>query len=206
MIITVTSHKGGVGKTVTAVHLAAYLSWQTGTSNEASTLLVDADPNHNALRWQQRGALPFGVVAEEQAAEHAPKHQHIVIDTQGRPGKEDLEALVQGCDLLVIPSMPDALSLDTLMLTIGELEELGRKDGYRVLLTSVPPWPIRSGSKARRTLEDLGVPLFDAEIRRREAFQKAAIMGVPVYDAKDRRATDGWNDYCRVAEEITTQT
>ena len=42
MIITVASFKGGVGKTTTAVHLAAFL-------NESSpALLIDGDPNRSA--------------------------------------------------------------------------------------------------------------------------------------------------------------
>jgi chromosome partitioning protein len=203
MIVTVTSHKGGVGKTVTAVHLAAYLA-QLGShgGEHDSTLLVDADPNRSAIRWASRGRLPFTVVAEPQAAKYAREHEHIVIDTQGRPGKADLEALADGCDLLVIPSTPDALSLDALMLTVEELEELGRSDGYKVLLTVVPPWPVRSGKKARVSLEKLGVPLFRGEIRRREAFQKAANLGVPVYEVKDRRAAQSWEDYLRIGEEV----
>ncbi|WP_041339260.1 ParA family protein [Rubrobacter radiotolerans] len=198
MILTVTSHKGGVGKTVTSVHLATFLAHEGG---EGSTLLVDADPNRSAIRWGERGRLPFRVVAEPQAPKYARDHEHIVIDTQGRPDPAHLEALVDGCDLLVIPTTPDALALDALMLTVGEMQELGRFDGYRVLLTSVPPWPVRSGARARATLQKLKVPLFEAEIRRREAFQKAANSGVPVYEVRDRRAQQAWEDYQKVGEE-----
>ena len=105
MIITVASFKGGVGKTTTAVHLAAYMQ------EDAPTLLIDGDPNRSASGWNKRGGLPFKVVDERQAARFARDYEHIVIDTQARPSLEDLEALVDGCDLLIIPTTPDALML-----------------------------------------------------------------------------------------------
>jgi chromosome partitioning protein len=199
MDITVTSHKGGVGKTVTAIHLAAYLSLVFG---ESSTLLVDGDPNRSALEWASRGRLPFVVASQYQAPKYLRDHEHVVIDTQGRPNRRDLEELVEGCDLLVVPTTPDALALQALMLTIEELEALGEPEGYKVLLTSVPPWPVRSGREARRALKEAGVPLFAGEIRRREAFQKAANEGVPVYELKDRRAHQGWEDYEKIGREM----
>nr|WP_297040766.1 ParA family protein [Thermosynechococcus sp. OHK43] len=58
MIITVASFKGGVGKTTTAIHLAAFLQRQ------GETLLIDADPNRSATGWAKRGSLPFEVVDE----------------------------------------------------------------------------------------------------------------------------------------------
>src|SRR5205085_8173827 len=103
---------------------------------KAPTLLIDGDPNRSATGWNKRGALPFRVVDERQAARFARDYEHIVIDTQARPSLEDLEALVDGCDLLVIPTTPDALALDALILTVEALRTL-KADRYRVLLTMI---------------------------------------------------------------------
>jgi chromosome partitioning protein len=199
VIVTVASFKGGVGKTVTAVHLAAYLAKFAG----GATLLVDGDPNRSATGWAKRGNLPAKVVDERQAVRFARDHEHVVIDTEARPEREDLEALAGGCDLLIIPTTPDALALDALLLLVDALDDVGAGEAsYRVLLTLVPPRPSRDGEMARATLEGAGLPLFAGEVRRRVAFQKAALEGVPVYDVRDPRAAEAWQDYVDVGEEV----
>lgn len=196
MIITVASFKGGVGKTVTAVHLTAFLQ------RHGSAVLVDGDPNRSSTGWMRRGELPFEVVDERQAVKYARDYEHIVIDTAARPDSEELDTLAEGCDLLILPSTPDALSLDALILTVGELERIGRTDGYRILLTMVPPRPSRDGEQARSTLTANGLPVFAGEIRRLVAFGKAGLRGVPVYDVRDPRADAAWEDYAGVGEEM----
>lgn len=195
VILTIASFKGGVAKTTTAVHLAAYLQ------KKAPTVLVDGDANRSSTTWSKNGGLPFAVIDERRIAKDSREYEHLVIDTQARPGPSELRDLVEGCDLLVIPSTPDALALAALMQTVEALEKLG-SDRYRILLTIIPPAPSKDGEEARGTLARAKLPHFRRGIRRFAAFPKAALAGSLVCDVPDPRAALGWEDYQAVGREM----
>lgn len=195
MIITITSYKGGVGKTTTAIHLACYFHYR-----KEKVLLIDGDPNRSCLSWSKRGELPFPVVDERAAPKQISKYPNIVIDTAARPDRDELSALVEGCDMLILPTTPDALSMEALSLTTSSLKQLGTS-AYRVLLTIVPPKPNRDGEEARVMMTDSGLPLLKSQVRRLIAFQRAALAGIPVYEIKDR-GQEAWADYLAVGKEV----
>lgn len=194
MIITVASFKGGVGKTTTAIHLAAFLQ------THAETLLIDADPNRSALAWANRGTLPFPVTDEWQAGDHLPEQGHVVIDTQARPDPDDLAMLADACDLLVLPTTPDVLALDVLALMVTYLEELAIQN-YRVLLTLMPP-SRRITAALQPMLESIQPRMFDHSIRRYAAYQKAAQQGQVVSAVKAAKAAEAWQDYATIGQEL----
>jgi chromosome partitioning protein len=195
VIITVASFKGGVGKTTAAIHLAAFLQTQ------GETLLIDADPNRSATGWAKRGSLPYEVIDEWRSPQRVRNFSHVVIDTQARPVQRDLELLTDGCDLLILPTTPDVLAMDALVLTLECLHTIGA-NRYRIMLNIIPPKPSRDGETVRSLLQESGMPVFAAGVRRLAAFQKAARAGVPVYEVKDPRAADGWQDYVAVGQEM----
>ena len=194
MIITVASFKGGVGKSTTAFHLAAYFSLS------APTLLVDGDANRSATDWGTRGQVPFKVVDEKQAVKHARSYEHIIIDTPARPESDELKTIAEGCDLLVLPTSPDALALGATLKMVDALHDLDTE--YRILLTIVPPKPNKAGIEARAAIESAELPIFQASIRRLAVLQKAALEGVPVYAVKDSYSASAWQCYVDVAKEI----
>ena len=199
-IICVASYKGGVGKTTTAIHLAAYLQML------APTLLVDGDAIRASTKWAKRGGgngLPFMVTPIGQMARHVKNYAHIVIDTEANPSEDDFKEAAEGCDLLVIPAEPETTAKDGLVYTLAKLDAIGHKH-HRVLLTKVPPPPQSEGHQLRAGLLADNIPVFKAEIPMLVAFKKASAEGKTVADIRsDRNAWRAWKAYRSVGKEIT---
>ena len=64
MFITVTHFKGGVGKTTSAVHFAAFLQWLS------PTLLIDGDPNRAKTEFEKS---PIALSKFERGYHHRPE-------------------------------------------------------------------------------------------------------------------------------------
>ncbi|MBD2168924.1 ParA family protein [Calothrix membranacea FACHB-236] len=191
-IVTITGYKGGVGKSTTAVHLATFLSEQ------GKTVLVDGDQNRTALAWSKRGSFPFPTVDERQALKVIADAQFVVIDTPARPDSDDLKELAKGCDLLILPTKPDIVSLEPMLEMVKDLGEAN----YRCLLTIVPPYPSKEGETLLSELSKGGIPVFQAMIRRTVGFEKAAMAGVPIRDVDDSRLKTAWADYISLGKEV----
>lgn len=191
-IITITSYKGGVGKSTAAIHLGAVLS------KHGKTILVDGDPNRTSIKWAGRGSLPFTVADERQAMKLVAGNDFVIIDTPARPDSDDLKELSKGCDLLILPTVPDILALEAMLETTKNLGDAN----YRSLLTIVPPKPSREGELMQADLQESGIPVFKTMIRRTAGFPKAALAGVPISEIKAPVAQDAWQDYVNLGKEI----
>lgn len=193
MIITITALKGGVGKTTTSIHIAAYLQ------ENAPTLLIDADRNRSALVWSREDKLPFTVSSQAGATAVISKYTHIITDTQARPEQDELKDLVASSDLLIVPTTPNHLDIDTTIKTTELLEGWGAK--YKVLLTQVDS-RTKTGRAARIILEEAKVPLFKTDIPLLVAFERSSSRGVVIKDCSDPRAQFGWSKYQSVGKEV----
>ncbi len=192
-IVTFTGYKGGIAKTTSAIHLAAFLS------NVGKTLLIDGDPNRTSLKWSRRGSLPFSVISEKESAMKIAGNDFIIIDTPARPDSVDLKELANGCNLLILPSAPDVLGLEALLETAAAL---GNAANYKALLTIVPPRPSKEGELMLAELKAQNIPAFETMINRFAAFQKAALAGVPVNEVKTPLAASAWACYESLGNEV----
>lgn len=181
-----------MGKSTTAIHIATFLA-----SKRGKTVLADGDLNRSVIQWAERGGkhIPFHVCDSESIPD---RYDHLVIDTAARLTDENLIALAETSNLLVIPCTPTTFALEA---TIGTLAALP-SDRYCILLTVVPPKPSREGEKAQQALKKVGLPVFKPMIRHFAAYLKAENAGVPMNLVRDAKATEAWAEYEAVGKEL----
>jgi len=195
-VVAVVNGKGGVGKTTTAVSLAALLS------ERGPVLLVDADPQGSASWWCGRGEMPFDLAQEtDPRLKRVEGYGAVVVDTPPALRSEALEAVLRSADYAVLPSPPAPLDLEALVETVrGAVRPLGV--AHRVLLTRVDPRSLGEALEAQTALLEAGVPAFHAFVRAYKAHERAALEGRPITRWRGPNAREAEADYRRVAEEL----
>lgn len=192
-IISLSSFKGGVSKTTSAICLASLFC------DDGATLVIDADPNRSATTWARPGGLPFQVCGEKEAAKlmRSQKFEYIIFDTPARPNGAEVEDLARGCDLLIVPTPPDILSMDAMALMAKSLPQ---GTNWKVLLTMVPPPPQKDGQEAMFALKLQNYPVFSRGVRFYKAYKDAVASGVPIY--KVRGGKLAWRDWTAIKNEV----
>lgn len=199
-VVSLVSAKGGVGKSCSAIHLATYFS------DRKKVLLIDGDQNRSCIDWRdsyqgEGSGLPFTIADEKTAVRLISSHSLVVLDTAGGESERDLKEAAEGSDLLILPTMPDVVSVKPTLRTLLMLQQALPHIPIRLLITIVPPAPSREGQELQTDLQKDGIPVFQTMIRRSTAFGKAAAKGIPIRDmpARDRL---GWLDYQALGREI----
>jgi chromosome partitioning protein len=167
--IAVVNLKGGVGKTITSVHLAANLG------RLAPTLLVDADPQGSAASWAALAPdLPFTTIAlgvptlGSRLPRETAGFAHVVIDTP--PGDTVIvRAAVQFCQAVLLPVQPTLQDLNRLRPTLELIVGAGNDPELVVVMTRVRSGT-RSVREAREVLTNLGLQVLDTEIPQLEGY------------------------------------
>lgn len=202
IVLVILNGKGGVGKTTTAVNLAAIFA------ETQSVLLVDADPQGSASWWTGRSPaeLGFDVAQEADPSQLAQlsqlrTHRLVIVDTPPALGSDSLAAVLPVADYILLPTPPAPMDLAALITTVNEAVSPSGV-AHRVLLTKVDSRSVGEAIEAQNTLLELNIPACNAFIRAYKAHERAALEGIPVLKWKGRNSQEARSDYCRVAEEI----
>lgn len=201
-ILVVLNGKGGVGKTTTAVNLAATLAEQH------QVLLVDADPQGSAGWWVERSdrGMGFDLAQETDPAllgelRQLQDYELVVVDTPPALNSKALASVVPLADYVLLPTPPAPMDLAALIETVKTaVKPTGVS--HRVLLTRVDPRSLGEVLEAQNTLLELGIPACNAFIRAYKAHERAALDGQSIVQWRGKQARAAESDYRRVAEEI----
>lgn len=187
-----------MGKSTLAVNLAGALALN------AATILVDEDPLQSCYQWAEKnGRLPMPVLLpQEVESSNLGSSKYLLVDTEGRPGLQDLVELIRSSSWTLIPCGTSGLEIDGTLRLINHLRTANTElEKVKVVITKAPPVGT-VGQQARDALREAGIPVATSVVRSYVAHQKAAELGVLVKDVPDPRASQAWTDVLELAMEV----
>ena len=200
-ILAIANGKGGVGKTTTAVNLAAILA------QNMKTLLVDTDsPQWSASWWVERGDMSFDLVQESDPnllnqLRKVKDYELVIVDTAPSRESQALKAVIDKVDYVVMPTKPASLDIQALIKTVQTLVAPA-KVTHRILLTIVDPRSLGDALDAQESLMEAGIPVFSSFIRAYKVYERIPDEGIPIVDAKGKNAGVAASDYRKLADEL----
>lgn len=192
--------KGGVGKTILAVHLAHYLEEQ-----ERPVVLIDAEAVHGSVNWDLRGerfGFPVLSIEDYQPREWVGHWQ--VFDTPAHPSNEFLRDLLEVIDQALVPV---TINLDA-QVAAEELVAYFQKLGVttRTVVNDAPARPQQDGEILREYLREQRLQPYETILRHRKAYEYARHEGVPVHACSHRTRMLAWSELQELGREIYSGT
>lgn len=211
-IVTFASHKGGVGRTTSAIALATILA----RNNKVT--LIDADPAERLMSWAKKAALPEwlrvqptrgerGILRELREAEKIS--DFVIVDQEGVDSRLN-DMIISESDLVIIPmgdEQPDAEAAIEILALVRQISKKVHRDiPVRILFCRTEPnkkktdlgkW-INDQFRARYSC-------FVTELRRLPAFSWLHNKGGTLYELNPKEVDELPKAIARtkrVAEEV----
>lgn len=195
MVISITSLKGGVGKSTISQNLAVCFA-HAGYK----VCIVDVDTNQSAIRWSGLRSeeypgipvvgMPDGIELSKNVKHLAKDYEIVLID--GTPSLNKVTSkIILLADLLLIPILPSGLDIWATEQFLERYQDaVNEKESaipaYFVLNQFQPQTNL--AKEVREVLEDTSIAVFKTALGNRTAYREAVIKGIGVIEYKDPKA------------------
>lgn len=196
MIISVTSLKGGTGKSTITQNLAVCYAHM-----DYRVCIIDTDSNNSCVRWsglrpEEYPHITVVSMPDAKALRNNINSIHkdydlVLID--GTPHLSELaSSLILVSDLVISPVKPSALDLWATELFLEKFENT------RLLKDQIKAFFLLNQYKATTNLSkeaedaigEFGLPILKSKLSDRVAFSEAVIQGIGVLEYRDQKAKD----------------
>jgi len=203
-VIALVGNKGGAGKTTLSVNLAA------GLAKQASTILVDADPQGSSLQWNAFADSDQAITVLEasdelsvQLADLSQKYGYVVVDCPPSVHAVQTIKILEVCDLALIPVQPSPVDLWATVHTEKAVQDAQKSNVNLKALLVINQLETRTtlSRVVRDALSEIAIPVAKTALRRRAIFRNSVLEGKNVFEM-GRRGVDAANEIDELIQEV----
>lgn len=206
MIISITSLKGGSGKSTIAMNLAVCFAHA-----KYKVCIVDTDTNQSSYRWQglRPEDLPkvpvFGAFDGSSLTPtvRALENDYEIVIIDGTPSlSKTTSKIILLADMIIIPIMTSGLDVwasELFLERYNDAQEQREQHISAYFLLNKYKSNVNFGNEVKDVLSESGIPLLETTINDRIIYAVASVQGRGVLECKDSKAK---NEITQLFNEI----